>query len=98
MLLNRLPETYLGTALSNISPSVHSGGIFDEVDVLVEFVLDYLLNFGDLFHESSSLKIRIAMNYINAVLSSKVKTRLQELAPAARGSQDAGSRNLVLTF
>ena len=32
------------------------------------------------------------------VLSWKVKTRLRELAPAARGSQDAGSRNLVFTF
>ena len=28
----------------------------------------------------------------------KVKTRLRELAPADRGSQDAGSRNLVFTF
>ena len=27
-----------------------------------------------------------------------MKTRLRELAPAARGSQDAGSRNLVFTF
>ena len=30
--------------------------------------------------------------------SAKVKIRLRELAPAARGSQDAGSRNLVFTF
>ena len=28
----------------------------------------------------------------------KVKTRLRELTPAARGSQDAGSHNLVLVF
>ena len=27
-----------------------------------------------------------------------MKTRLRELAPAARGSKDAGSRNLVFTF
>ena len=27
-----------------------------------------------------------------------MKTRLRELAPAARGSQDKGSRNLVFTF
>ena len=27
-----------------------------------------------------------------------MKTRLRELAPAARGSQDLGSRNLVFTF
>ena len=30
--------------------------------------------------------------------SAKVKIRLRELAPAARGSRDAGSRNLVFTF
>ena len=34
----------------------------------------------------------------STVLSLKGKTRLRELAPAARGSQDAGSRNLVFTF
>ena len=28
----------------------------------------------------------------------RVKARLRELAPAARGSQDAGSRNLAFAF
>ena len=31
-------------------------------------------------------------------MSKKVNARLRELAPAARGSQDAGSRNLAFAF
>ena len=38
------------------SPSVHAGGIFDEVDVLVELLLHRLLRVLDRVHESSSLK------------------------------------------
>ena len=36
--------------------------------------------------------------FYSTVLSYKVKTRLRELDSAARGSQDAGSRNSVFTF
>ena len=38
------------------SPSVHAGGIFDEVDVLVELLLHRLLRVLDRVHEPSSLK------------------------------------------
>ena len=31
-------------------------------------------------------------------MSKKVKARLRELTPAARGSEDAGSRNLAFTY
>ena len=35
---------------------------------------------------------------MHTVLILKVKTRMSELAPAARGSQDIGSCNLVLSY
>ena len=40
----------------------------------------------------------VSVRYYITVLSKTVKHRLRELSAAARGSQDAGSRNLVFTF